>query len=166
MFRKRKRKKMLKCVGTILVTVLLVLILIPAGLRIFGFNSFYIMSGSMEPKIGTGSLVFVNSHDTDADAGDIIMYRLNNTNIVHRVIRILDNGELITKGDNNDTEDMEPVRNYQIYGTVMRMPWGGWCIPFAGYVSSWLQVNRVYLMILVAAAVIYGVFKVVMSEDE
>ena len=80
---------------------------------IFGMKAAIILTGSMEPKIPTHSVVFVDTHTqvNEINVGDIIAFRVNDdTTVTHRVIEIDNNlNEFITKGDANETEDLAPV---------------------------------------------------------
>lgn len=75
--------------------------------RAAGLTPYVVKSGSMEPKIMTGSLCFINTNiDYDSiKEGDIIAFRIATGNMVtHRVIGITNHG-FETKGDNNDVSD-------------------------------------------------------------
>ena len=70
----------------------------------FGYKPYFIVSGSMEPAINTWSIVFGEPVDlNNIKEGDIISYeRLDGTKtVIHRVIRINDDGTYTFKGDNN-----------------------------------------------------------------
>lgn len=138
--------------GGILMAVSLVL-LIPLFLANIGINSYVILSGSMEPVIHTGSMVLVDGQTEDIQLGDIIMYRLKETNVVHRVVDIREDGKLVTKGDNNENEDFAPVTRPQVCGKVIKMPWG-FCLPYAGYISNWISVHKPYVILIVLGLVI------------
>ena len=58
-------------VVTILIGVLFAEMLIPG---LFGVDQYVVLSGSMEPAIPTGSVVFVNSHDKDVKVDDVFTY--------------------------------------------------------------------------------------------
>ena len=92
---------------------LLLLILPRAGISVD-----MVLSGSMEPKIRTGGLVFTDTSRKDPQIGDIITYSLNDSFVTHRVIR-REGSMLITKGDANDGEDLAPVSAEQVLGTVL-----------------------------------------------
>lgn len=161
-------KKIIKVISNILtvfVIILSLLLLTPNVLLNFGINCFVVLSGSMEPVIDTGSIVMVNSRDKDVEVGDIILYRIENTNVVHRIIRVTDEDTYITKGDNNESEDFSPVSAVQIYGKAMEMPWG-WCIPYAGYVSNWLQTNRLYLVVGIIACVAFRICMIFVNDKD
>lgn len=103
--------------------------------------------------IRTGSMVLVDTQTENIQSGDIIMYRLQKENVVHRVVEIQEDGKIITKGDNNENADFAPVTQAQVCGKVIKMPWG-LCIPYAGYVSEWLSTNKIYGVCVVLGLVI------------
>jgi len=77
----------------------------------------------MEPAIPVGSLVYVKSMEPrDVEKEDVIAFyggRDANALITHRVVenRVI-MGEFITKGDANQTEDMNPAAYEQFVGRV------------------------------------------------
>ena len=77
---------------------------------IFGYKPFVVMSGSMEPKINKGDLIFVKKVDTNTlNVGDVIAFRnSDNTVTTHRIKNIMESKNRVcyeTKGDNNNTSD-------------------------------------------------------------
>ena len=75
--------------GTVLLTVL-ILACIPLTLpKAFGFQMYTVISGSMEPAIPTGSLVYVRYEEPDTIVkDDVIAFYSNNADgsiITHRV---------------------------------------------------------------------------------
>ncbi|XP_063933499.1 signal peptidase complex catalytic subunit SEC11C-like [Zophobas morio] len=70
-----------------------------------------VLSGSMEPLVYRGDLLFLTNYDTPVRVGDIVVFNVADKEIpiVHRVIKIHEgkNGEvkLLTKGDNNRVHD-------------------------------------------------------------
>lgn len=112
-------------------------------LRIAGFCPYAVLSGSMEPSISTGGIVFTDTSDRQPVAGDVITYQLNGTMVTHRVIR-QDEGGYITKGDANQEEDASPVLPSQIVGTVC------FSLPILGYAVSFLQKRTVILLVFAA----------------
>lgn len=115
----------------------LIVIIIIFGLGGFGIKPVVILTGSMRPTINEGDLVIIEKVDIeDIKAGDIIIYKVDNYSVIHRVIMILkDSNEisLITKGDNNPNRDLEPVKKNQILGRLKYQ------IPFVGYPSYAFQ---------------------------
>jgi signal peptidase I len=99
----------------------------------FGFRPAFVPSHSMEPLINQGDLVLVGPTDADTvKVGDIVLYELpNRQRVLHRVadIRTGESGgrEYIFKGDNNNTEDLMPVKSDQFIGKYIgRVPKLGW----------------------------------------
>ena len=88
---------------------------------IFGWKPFIVLSGSMEDTIMPGDLILTKEIDAlELKEGDVISFRTNKYTVVtHRIINIVDEeGErkYYTKGDNNDSADINPVCNDQIEG--------------------------------------------------
>ena len=82
-----------------------------------------IISPSMEPKIKQYDVVLVVKSKR-LKVGDVINFASNNKKdtITHRITEITEkNGEKFykTKGDNNNTEDLELVQDKQIQGRVL-----------------------------------------------
>lgn len=86
----------------------------------FGYKSFVIVSGSMEPTIMTGDAIFVKEvPQKEIKTNDIISFSQGGTIVTHRVIETTEeNGvkRYKTKGDNNNTEDREKITYEQIEG--------------------------------------------------
>ena len=104
--------------------LILVLVCIPLTVpRFFGVRIYSVISGSMEPAIPTGSLLYITEAQPEEikeeeviafygvkDAASIITHRV----IENRVVM----GEFITKGDANQTQDMNPVPYDNFIGKV------------------------------------------------
>ena len=126
--RKRHKKSPVAAICGALGTALLialVLFCIPLTVpRIFGYHIYSVVSGSMEPAIPVGSLVYIQEGaPEDMQEDDVIAFygaRDSNAIITHRVVenRVV-MGEFITKGDANQTEDMNPVPYSNFIGKVV-----------------------------------------------
>ena len=86
-----------------------------------GISVFNIISESMEPTINENDVILIKQTNIDEiKEGDIVTFKKHDGTIVtHRIIKIVDSEEgrkYITKGDNNQDEDKEPVEYSQIYG--------------------------------------------------
>lgn len=103
--------------------------------KILGIKPMMVLSGSMEPYIKTGSIVYTNTNDINPEIGDVITYRIMDEHVTHRVID-MDGEYYITKGDNNDGTDVEPVSLSQISGKVV------FSIPYIGYAANWIQTKQ------------------------
>ncbi len=106
---------------TVLIT-LCIYILITTGIlkedyaNIFGYTYFQVKTGSMSKTIEKKDLVIIKLTDK-YKVNDIITFQDGNSFITHRLISINDNN-LITRGDVNNTED-EPIKKDQVIGKVV-----------------------------------------------
>ena len=109
--------------GTILL-VLIILMFVPLTVpKLLGYQPYTVISGSMEPAIATGSLVYVRDVEPEAVAAkEVIAYyggRDRDSVITHRVMENnVSEREFITKGDANAASDMTPVLYHNLIGKV------------------------------------------------
>jgi signal peptidase len=106
-----------------------------------------VLSGSMEPAFQRGDLLFLWNRNlmAETDVGEVVVYNVKDKDIpiVHRVVRKFgkgDKAQLLTKGDNNLSDDTELYAKNQDYlvrkdiiGSVVGY------IPFVGYVTILLS---------------------------
>ena len=89
----------------------------------FGWKPFITLSGSMESEIYAGDLAIVKEVDTEElKKGDVIAFRQDDIVITHRIENIvMEDGRkrFVTKGDNNNTEDIMPVYEDMIEGKYL-----------------------------------------------
>lgn len=107
-------------VGIILI-VLVIALMLPTFLpRILGYKTYNVVSGSMEPELPVGCLVLVKSVDPEeVRVGDVIVFRRGSSAVTHRVVEILSEDRLfVTKGDANESRDMNPVPYQDLVGRV------------------------------------------------
>lgn len=134
-------KKIWNAMTTVLVGLVLVLAILLAGVRLFGFQVYTVLSGSMEPTYHTGSLIYVKDVDyTELEAGDVITFMLDEETIAtHRIVAPVPDEEdptvirYRTKGDANDAEDGKLVHYKNIIGSPV------FTIPYLGYVANFIQ---------------------------
>ena len=139
----RRFRYVLNKISNVLVIVILAIALIMVGLRLFGYNIYTVMSGSMEPNYPVGSLLYVHPVDTSSlKVGDVITFMNDETTIVtHRISEVLTETDekgnetlkFRTKGDANNTPDGKLVHHKNILGTPAIT------IPLAGYLAFYLQ---------------------------
>ena len=116
----------LSWVVTISAAAVLAIIVLSAVCNV---RPYVVMSGSMEPAVPTGSLVWIDQNRHDADVGDVIAYRLGDIIVTHRVVGFDDAGNLITKGDANATADSVPVPRDRIVGKyLLHLPGAGYAV--------------------------------------
>ena len=115
------RKRLAAALGG-LGTLLLVLACLPLTVpRLFGWQAYTVVSGSMEPAIPVGSAVYLQSAAPEAvKAGDVIAFYKGRGVVTHRVVENKTvSGEFITKGDANAENDMEPVPYAAMLGRMV-----------------------------------------------
>ena len=108
------------------------------GMRLFGFEIYTVLSGSMEPAYHTGSVIYVKPvESTDLEVGDVITYKIPGNNIAtHRIVEVVsENGttQYRTKGDANEVIDGSPVNYQDIIGTPV------FTIPYLGFIANYIQ---------------------------
>lgn len=151
-------KKFFKIIKNIVGIALLLFLLLVVGTFIpipGNYKIFTVQSGSMEPAIHPGSLIFVMPR-TDYKVGDIVTRKTNDpkVTVTHRIIEITEsNGETayITQGDANNAEDPEEATQSQIIGReIFSLPYIGYPIGYARTAPGFL-----FLVIIPAVIIIY-----------
>ena len=123
-------------------------------------HALIVMSGSMEPTIGTGSVVFVAERPPETvSEGDVITFSDDGgrliTHRVHAVHRTETSFRFVTKGDANENVDPEPVYRSSYVGSVpeVHLPLLGsyyLSIPFIGYIITFAETGFGWLVLVVA----------------
>ena len=108
--------------GLLTVTFLAVLAIFVSGF--FGIDRYLVVSGSMEPNLHAGDIVFVNTNVdfADVEIGDVIIFKHRDMNIIHRVIEattIDGQKHLKTKGDANKVDDGFVATEENYCGTAL-----------------------------------------------
>lgn len=148
-----------RIVGTLVIVLVSVIVLglaaITIGPRLFPYQALVVRSGSMEPTIPIGSIVFYRSiQATDVKVGDVIVFSepgQPNTKVTHRVFSI-GNGPtgryFITKGDANGGPD-----NWHIpaVGTGWK---AAFHLPYVGYILFDIQSTYGRLLLLLVPAAV------------
>lgn len=149
-------KKILKIGYNLILAVLFLFLLAVAGtfLPIPGnYKIFTVQSGSMEPKIKTGSLIFVKSF-SEYSAGDVITIKSGKNTVTHRVVskKNQDGGiSYQTKGDANEEADAEETNAKNVVGkTFFTLPYVGYPV---GYART--KVGFILLVIIPATIIVY-----------
>ena len=98
-----------------------------------------ITSGSMWPTMKKGDLVFIKGVEgkEEIEIGDIVVYQNPQGFTIHRVVEFKD-GQVVTKGDANNTEDT-PVAWRDIIGKTVEWRGKPFKISKLGYVSILLN---------------------------
>ncbi len=157
---KRRSKNQIGRICSVTGTALIVLVIILCSLLvlpgIFNFHMYHVLSGSMEPAVRVGSLIYVREgapediEDEDIIAfygwsdseeeGGIITHRVMQNNVV--------SGTFKTKGDANNSEDPMPVPYANYIGKVT------FIIPYMGKIMTIM--TSFYGKIAAASVIILG----------
>lgn len=133
-----------------LLTLVVALLLAAPGL--LGWKQMSVLTGSMEPEIPVGSMVYVEPVEPESLAeGDVVTFvQADGDTVTHRVVKNRTvEGTLVTKGDANEEEDMDPVPYERVVGKVgLTLPNAGEVL---GYISS--DVGKVYMLAFGACGV-------------
>lgn len=127
--------KLISAIGTIILIAAIIACLGLSVPRFAGIEQFVVISGSMEPAIPVGSMVYSAQTDPSTlEAGDIIVFYSNeagSTPVTHRVVENhVADGEIITKGDANAQNDMSPVIYANVLGKLVLH------VPMLGYIAA------------------------------
>lgn len=137
---------------TTILTLALVVIAIYFGLSVmnqnktgelffpFGYRPVVILSGSMEEALETGGVVIVKQ-TKEVEVNDIIFFIAEDgTLVIHRYIDTDSNGNMITKGDNNPKEDLEPVTIERLQGKVVaKANWMSGPMNLGASIANWFS---------------------------
>ena len=153
-------------------TVLLLLVIaacIPFTLpRLLGYQVYAVISGSMEPAISVGDLVYVRQTEPEAvKKSDVIAFYGTEDSraiILHRVVenRTVD-GSFITKGDANSQPDLSPVSYDRLLGVTER------AVPYLGQLGliltgTWGKLAAVGLVL--AAVMLHAISAALRAKQE
>ena len=148
---KKKKKKgkptplgrFLNLLGSLIMLAVILLCLALAAPRLAGIKTFVVISGRMEPAIPVGSMVYSKAVDPKLlETGDVIVFYSSNTAqggtgagevipVTHRVVlNDTTNGEITTKGDANEKNDISKVTYLNVEGKVI------FHIPQLGYLAA------------------------------
>jgi signal peptidase len=172
---KKRREKFIKTIretGKVLYWLIFAGLIIVAGtiaisnLKIPGnYKIFAVQSGSMEPNIKTGAIVFVKPFE-NYQKDDIITVQdsTNHKNTVtHRIFEVKEtkgSTTYVTKGDANDIPDVEEKLKENVLGKVV------FSVPLLGYLISFAKTRDglIVLVIIPATLIIYSELTTVKNE--
>ena len=148
--------------GSVVVGVVAICAIVLVGLRIAGFKTFTVMSGSMEPEYPVGALIYVKPVDYQSlRVGDTISYVADDskTIVTHRIAEIeVDESDVSvwrfkTKGDANSAADAKLVHYKNVLGIPIIT------LPFIGYfVRNIQQPPGIYITLVVGTLLLAWTF--------
>ena len=142
-------------IGTLLLIAVIATSIPLAVPSLLGYEAYNVVSGSMEPTIPEGSVIYVEHTEPSAIVvGDIIAFYKDGTVVTHRVTdnRVV-TGVFITKGDANEKEDISPVQYSELIGRVKHH------FPILGnYLMIYSnQITKIYLIVLAFCGVMFNI---------
>lgn len=124
------------------------------------FKLFTVQSGSMEPEVGTGSIIIVKEVPS-YEKGDVITRKNigdSRITITHRIVEknlletegenATEGFEFRTKGDANEDADAETFTREDIIGKVL------FHIPFLGFPINFIKTTHGFILLVVIPATI------------
>lgn len=126
--------------------------------NIFGYTFFEVATGSMADTIKIGDAVIVEL-TKEVNENDIIVYQEENNFITHRLIKKNKSGEIVTKGDANNSED-KPINESQIIGKVI------FIIPKLGILRKAILVPKVLILITTLIILLGITIKITTNTEE
>ena len=129
-----------------------------------GYKPFIVLSGSMEPSIMTGDMVFVKETDPDSlKVGDVIAYKSGSAVVTHRTVEVKsENGETryVTQGDANNAADQGMVKPADVEGIYQRRVAG------AGNLAMFMQTTTGMILFVVCPLVLFVLWDVIRRQLE
>nr|WP_253958086.1 signal peptidase I [Metabacillus halosaccharovorans] len=157
----------LKWVNRIVTCILVLLLVSVAGLvlstkltkgepSVFGYQLKTVLSGSMEPGIQTGSVIAVKSVNEDErknlQKGDVITFIEEDRLVTHRIVEVTQTDNRIqymTKGDNNNAPDANPVLAENVEAV-----YNGFTIPHLGYFINFAQSPKGSILFMIIPGIL------------
>lgn len=142
-----------KGIQNILFGCAVIIVITMIACLIFGIRPCVVVSGSMEPKIMTGSLCMIKNTNETPHKGDIVAFKKGEITVVHRIVKETGEG-YVTKGDNNDVADPGILQKENITGRYL------FSIPGIGYAISYTQTldGMVILITTISVFILLGLF--------
>lgn len=122
---------------------------------VFGYQLKTVLSGSMEPGIQTGSIIAIKPGGdmTRFEKGDVITFMESDDKLItHRITEVKGEGQkvqYITKGDNNDAADLNPVLPTNVVGEYK-----DFTVPYLGYFMNFAQSKEGATLLLILPGIL------------
>ena len=142
-------------IGTLILIAVIATSVPLAVPTLLGYEIYNVTSGSMEPTLPVGSVIYVEHVKPESiQSGDIIAYYVDAVVVTHRVVenRFVE-GEFVTKGDANEMEDFSNPHYRDLVGVVK------YHFPYLGnYLMIYSNpITKIYLMILAFCGVMFNI---------
>ncbi|SFD51333.1 Signal peptidase I Serine peptidase. MEROPS family S26B [Bacillus sp. OV194] len=126
-----------------------------------GYQLKTVLSGSMEPGIHTGSIIAVKPGGdmTRFKKGDVITFKASEDKLItHRIYKVKGSGantSYVTKGDNNDASDLEPVLANNVVAQYK-----GFTVPYVGYGMEFAQSKKGTTLLMIVPGILLLIYSV------
>ena len=158
-------KKVCETISTLIMILLLAVALTILVPMVMGMKELAVLSGSMEPTIPVGSIVYVKPMEAEQlEPGDVCTFRLSDgsTLVTHRVVSIdHENRTLVTQGDANDVPDGD-LPFAQVVGK------GVFHLPLLGFITMYAKTPIGILCIggLLALVLLVNFIPAILNADD
>jgi len=136
--------------------------LVTSKIPVWGMQSFVVLSGSMEPTLPVGSIVYTKK-ENEYKVKDIVSFKVNDTTITHRVMEVLSKPEGIfyrVKGDANNGVDTDLVPASAVLGKGIDL------FPFLGYIVVYLKTLPGFIAMIILPSLIFIGFELAAIKKE
>lgn len=145
-----------------LILLLLVIVTIENSMNIKDtpIKIYIVSTGSMRPTLKPGDLIVVKKvSEKDIHVDDILTYKSSDLTITHRVVSLKDTG-VVTKGDENNTDD-GIIPYTSIIGKKILI------IPKLGYIFEFITPKLLYIIssILFLCYLLFILMKVIKCQN-
>jgi len=145
-----------------IIMILIFFVLISPALPTKKFIATYVVaSGSMEPTLKIGSIVFIQpvpieslkmgniiTFASPTDSKNIVIHRIKSINNVNKTLSFK------TKGDNNNAEDVWNVSPMHIKGRYLAS------VPYVGYITVLMKDPKMFALIIGVPTLILIIFQI------
>ena len=160
---KKDKRRMASVICRLFGIIILIVVigsLLPITLpHYMGYEIYNVISGSMEPDIPVGSIIFVKSVEPDTlEEGDVVAFMSGGSIVTHRIIsNHLVEAYLTTKGDANEQEDRGEVPYANVIGKVVKH------VPYLGQLM-WVLSSNVGKMLMMILALCGALLNILASR--
>lgn len=127
-----------------------------------GMRSFVVVTGSMEPNLKVGTLVFTKPQLAYVK-NDIVAFEQDGRTITHRIVNVERQKSQVfygTKGDANNTSDIKKVPTSAILGKTVL------AIPYIGSIVTTFKTIPGFIVFIVIPALIFIGFELKNIKEE
>ena len=136
-----------------------VLVCIPL---LFKFKPLVVLTGSMEPTYKVGSVIYYKETGIDnINENDVITFKTKNGTVVTHRVYAKNNDIFTTKGDANDSPDVESVSYDNVLGKVSKIS-----VPYIGHYVNFLKHNMMFVISIVVILLLEFILSNIKSGSE